>query len=360
MSKVKFIVDNRNDSSITPDVIKSGIQLNEQLISQQGNKSISAMDLLNRQIKNIPCLIEPFLQKVGLACIAGSSDTGKSSFLRYLCMCIVSGESDFLGFSIRAERKRAIYVSTEDDETAVAYLLNKQNRDLQALSSSVQELRFIFDTENLLRTLDDELTKAPADIVCIDAFTDLYGRSMNESNQVRAFLNDYSQLAQKHQCLMLFLHHCGKRSEELEPSKHNLLGSQAFEAKMRLVMELRSDIIDASLKHLCIVKGNYLPAEYKNESYQLRFTENMTFINTGERMPFDNLVKTGDCGIQKYEHVKRYLDDGHSYSQAAERFGFANKSSIARLVKRHEMNGVAISLHDATESNGEKQRQENE
>ena len=266
---------------------------------------------MSSQIEQIPCLIEPILSKTGLACIAGSSDTGKSSFLRYLCMRVVSGKSDFLGFPIHAEHKRAIYVSTEDDETAIRVLLHKQNEDLREEVTNLDGLRFVFETENLLQNLDEVLTRYPADLVCIDAFTDIYRKSMIESNQIRCFLQDYSQLGQKHQCLMLFLHHCGKRTEDYMPSKNNLLGSQAFEAKMRLVMELRNDKADNTVKHLCIVKGNYLPADHKNESYCLLFTNNMTFVNTGERIPFEKLIKTasdrmpdfGQAGEDR-EHLK--------------------------------------------------------
>ena len=300
------------------------------------SKGVSAMDLLNRKIKSIPCLVEPFLQKTGLAAIAGSSDAGKSCFLRHLCTCVVSGKSDFLGFPIHAEHKRAIYVSTEDDETAIAYLLHKQNEDMQLEPNQLQEFQFIFDTEDVLQTLDESLSKHPADIVCIDAFTDLYCRSMNEANQVRGFLNGYSQLAQKHQCLILFLHHCGKRTEELVPSKNHLLGSQSFEAKMRLVLELRSDVADKNLKHLCIVKGNYLPASAKNESFQLQFTENMTFIDTGERIPIENLAKANDGGRQRYERIKEYQSQGFSMSEIAEKVGFKSKGSVSKIIQKFE------------------------
>ena len=40
--------------------------------------------LLNQNIKEIPTLLEPLLPKSGLVCLAGSSDTGKSAFLRQL------------------------------------------------------------------------------------------------------------------------------------------------------------------------------------------------------------------------------------------------------------------------------------
>ena len=350
------------DSRINPVAIVADVAKHvEKAAELKQGKSISAMDLLNRRIENIPCLVDPFLQKVGLACIAGSSDTGKSSLLRYLCMCIVSGETDFLGFNIQAKHKRAIYVSTEDDETAIAYLLNKQNRDMQVDPSMTQELRFIFDTDNLLQALDKLLSESPADIVCIDAFTDLYGRSMNESNQVRTFLNEYSQLAQKHQCLIMFLHHCGKRTEDGEPSKHNLLGSQAIEAKMRLVMELRNDITDTDLKHLCIVKGNYLPAEYKKESYQLRFTENMTFINTGERVPFENLSKVEDAGKQKYDLIKMYQTQGYTTGEIAEKVGYKSKGSVSKIIRKFENKaGVSVSFPQETEETTMETKREND
>ena len=342
---------------ITPDAIKDEVERLATAQPTETGKTISATDLLNRKIEAIPCLVEPFLQKVGLACIAGSSDTGKSSFLRYLCMRVVSGQSDFLGFTINAEHKRAIYVSTEDDETAIAYLLYKQNKDLQVNPSNLQGLEFLFDTETLLQTLDEALTASPADVVCVDAFSDLYGRSMNEANQVRGFLNEYSQLAQKHKCLIIFLHHCGKRTEDGEPSKHNLLGSQAFEAKMRLVMELRSDVVEADLKHLCIVKGNYLPAEYKNESYKLRFSENMTFENTGERVSFESLARESDTERQKYNQIKVYQSQGLSMGQIAKKIGYSNKSSVSRLLRKFETGDVATPLHEATESNEAKQQE---
>jgi RecA-family ATPase len=343
-------------NEITPAAAKADMKqhiakLENQSEQKQNKLYYTATELLNRNIEYIPCLVEPMLQKVGLAAIAGSSDTGKSAFLRYLCLCVTAGMSDFLGFKINATHKSAIYVSTEDDETATSYLLNKQNRDIQLQSDKVQRLRFLFDTANLLEALDRMLTEQPADIVCIDAFTDIYGRSMNESNQMRCFLNEYSQLAQKHHCLMMFLHHTGKRTEDLAPSKHNLLGSQAFEAKMRLVIELRSDTLDDTLKQMCIVKGNYLPAGAKQESYQLRFTSNMTFENTGIRVPFSEL--TTDTEKEKYQRVRELKSRGYTYDEIARETGYANKSSISRLLKKHEDSTVADPLLEQQKSNSQ-------
>lgn len=259
----------------------------------------NAKELIDRKIEKIPCLVDPIFPKVGVCAIGGASDTGKSSFLRQLAIEITIGNEYFLGFKLDSEHKKAIYVSTEDDDRAVSFLLTQYNREKKIESNCYEGLKFIFQTNKLRETLESILTESPVDLIVIDAFTDLYGNSMNDSNQVRTFLNKYSQLAQKHKCLIIFLHHTGKRTEQFAPSKHNLLGSQGFEAKMRLVIELRTDNHDLSKRHLCIVKGNYLPSEYKSQSFVLLFDENLNFKMTNERVPFERLVSSNKSDVRK-------------------------------------------------------------
>ena len=297
---------------------------------------ITGETLLNKGVSEVPTLLEPLLPKSGLVCIAGSSDTGKSAFLRQLAMAVSAGLDSFLGMSLHTEHRSAIYVSTEDDETASAYLVGRQNGDLQLEAQSLRGLRFIFDSEDVIADLDKCLADQPADLVVVDCFSDLYTGSMNEGNQVRQFLVKYSLLACKHKCLIMFLHHCGKRTEMFAPSKHNLLGSQAFEAKMRLVLELRTDLRDVNYKHLCCVKGNYLSADYKSESIKLMFSEHLTFAETGERVPFEELVPVDTEREAKYKLAKQLKEEGLTYEQIAKQLGYTDKSSVTKLIQRFE------------------------
>ena len=141
--------------------------------------------LLNRNVQEIPSLLDPLLPKVGLACLAGSSDTGKSAFLRQFSMCVAAGLPSFLGMKLNVEHRSAIYVSTEDDETANAYLMVRQNQQLSLQPSELGGLRFLFDSEKVVEELDKRLSAKPADLVIVDCFSDQYMGSMNESNQVR-------------------------------------------------------------------------------------------------------------------------------------------------------------------------------
>lgn len=105
---------------------------------------------------------------------------------------------------------------------------------------------------------------------------------------------------------------------------------------MRLVLELRSDVADKTAKHLCCVKGNYLPAEYKAESVKLRFTAHLTFKDSGERVPFECLVPKDANREAKYLRAIQLRDEGHTYEEIAQEIGYKEKSGVAKLIQRHE------------------------
>jgi len=315
---------------MNPEIEAINRIINNNLPSNVYDGVFNAADLINRQIEAIPCLLEPILPKVGLVGLAGSSDTGKSAFLRQLAVSVCAGDNEFLGWHIKPEHKRAIYVSTEDDDLAISFLLNRLNKEKRLEPEQYSGLQFVFETGDLLTKMENLLTIAPVDLIIIDAFSDLYGRSMNDSNQVRTFLNEYSQLAQKHRCLVIFLHHTGKRTEDLPPSKHNLLGSQGFEAKMRLVIELRNDHNEADKRHLCIVKANYLPKEYKTESFILSFNENLIFSKTNERRIFDELRPENKTDLKNA--VKKLEIDGLTQAEIAKKMKIS-QTTVSRYLR---------------------------
>ena len=59
---------------------------------------------------------------------------------------------------------------------------------------------------------------------------------------------------------------------------------------MRLVIEVRLDSKETDLRHLCIVKGNYLPQDEKMSSHVVKMDDNFVFTDTGDRVPFEELT----------------------------------------------------------------------
>jgi KaiC/GvpD/RAD55 family RecA-like ATPase len=297
---------------------------------------VNGYDMLSTTTMQMDYLLSPLLPRVGVAALVGSSDSGKSTLLRGLAMAVSSGARRYLGFELLPKHHSAIYVSTEDDAAAIGALMQRQLEELCTPKEAYATLDFIFDTDNLITNLEAMLEDRPRDLVIVDAFADLYTGPMNENNRVRSYLNQFSQLAAKHDTLFIFLHHTGKRTEVLAPSKHNAIGSQGFEAKMRLMMELRPDPERHDIRHLCIVKGNYLPQEYKHDSFELRFTDALNFEATGERVPFA-MLKERDTDLDSRAELARTMrSEGKTLQQIADALGYKNRSSITQILKRGE------------------------
>jgi hypothetical protein len=106
------------------------------------------------------------------------------------------------------------------------------------------------------------------------------------------------------------------------------------------MIELRPDPERHDLRHLCIVKGNYLADEYKHDSFVLRFTEGLNFEATGERVPF-GLLKERDPERESEEQervelIRTMRDEGKSYAQIAESLGYKSKSTVLQILKRQK------------------------
>ncbi len=250
----------------------------------------TAKDLLELEVTEIPMLVEGLIQETGLVGLTGSSDVAKSTLLRQLSLSIARGDDEFIGFPLNTRSNKVVYVSTEDVMQDLAFLVRRQLENPSEIEDCWDNLTFITDSYNLLEKLEELLEEQSPDCVIIDCFTDIFTGDMNMASRIRPLLNRFKNLSQRYGTLFIMLNHVGKGKERNRPSKHNSLGSQAFEAKMRMLAELRRDPSDSSIRHLCIVKGNYIADEEKNRSYVLNFdTERLWFENTGRRVHFDDL-----------------------------------------------------------------------
>jgi RecA-family ATPase len=265
---------------------------------------VTGETLLNMNIKEQDFLIEGIIPRTGVVGLGGSSDTGKSSFLRQLAVHITTGKDEFLDFKLKPKYNNVIYLSTEDDEYSISNLLQKQNEENNK-SELFKGLRYMFDSYKILEKLEAMLIDHPADCIIIDTFTDFFDGDMNSTNKVRSFINNFVNVAKRYECLIIFLHHTTKNSDKNAPSKHNFNGSQGFEAKMRLLIELRKDQTDKHKRHMCIVKGNYLSENLKEKSYVLHFSENQIFTMTTKRVSFELLGRNERLINQKLDRDQR-------------------------------------------------------
>ena len=174
---------------------------------------------------------------------------------------------------------------------------------MNGLGQTVKEnLRFIFadtmEQEEILKSLDEELTIAPADLVVVDSFGDIFkGGDSNNNMAMRNTVKTFDKIAKKHNCLILFVHHINKGAYRQAPGQEHIQGGAGLMQKVRLGIQLSEG--DNNTRYFTVVKGNYCPKEYKQNSIVLDFSED-TFIfqNTGK------LIPTNELGTQPNEDKK--------------------------------------------------------
>lgn len=236
-------------------------------------------------------LMEPIFPQKGSAVLAGKPDTGKSQFARQLCIQIALGLQDFIDFKINPVHNKAVYVATEDNLEATRFLLNKQMTGLG--KEAKENLRFMFadtmEQEEILSELDKALTAEPVDLVVIDSFGDIFkGGDSNNNMAMRNTVKTFDKIAKIHNCLILFVHHINKGAYRIAPGQEHIQGGAGLVQKVRLAIQLSEG--EGNTRYFTVVKGNYCPKEYKQNSLELNFSEEtFLFTNTGRMIPTNEL-----------------------------------------------------------------------
>lgn len=304
----------------------------------EDKRRFTAWELMNQPLQEQDCLLDPILPRVGLVSLVGSSDTGKSMLLRQFAIDIVSHRTRFLAWALKANHFSVAMIVTEDGQSDSGYLLNKQASGMP--EEYGKRLTISFAPENALEEAGFLLSEQKRDVLVVDAWGDVAGIDTKDNGKVRIVLNEWHKLAIKYQCLIIFLHHTGKSTDTRAPSKHNTIGAQSFEAKMRCLVELRKDQNDENRRHFCIVKGNLLSQEYKSQSYVLDFnTDTFRFTYADERTPIDELayndipqVREKKTTPENYARAIQLQKEGHTLDSIAKQLNLANRGAVSKLL----------------------------
>ncbi len=248
-------------------------------------------------------LVDNLIPSGQLTALVAPSDVGKSILCRQLAVSTVLKDDSFLGLKLTTKGRQVIYVSTEDmdyewKEKMQKYPLTKP--ELEKVSDKMLLItNFGGSGIDLCKLLEQEVQNNPTELIVIDVLTDIFTGELNSSVAIRTFLKPFKQLAALHDTAILFVHHVSKKGEQTgQHHKQNVLGSQAIEATMRSVLELRKDPDSSDHRILKITKGNYVPENVKKQSLKLFLTDKLVY----ERR------FGGSSSVEKEEITKRVFE----------------------------------------------------
>ena len=240
----------------------------------------------------IQYLWAPYFPRPSLCAITGPSDCGKSTILKQFALAIVTRQTEFLGLPLHAVHGRVCYVATEDEQTATWRVLHKQIQG-SGMNPADDSLVFVFDPEQL-----EEYLKEKGDVldaVIVDTLGDTLVGNPNNLIDVRNNLRKYSEIARKYNLCIVFVHHNVKNSEKSDADKNKMNGSQALEARLRCVLDLRLGRQNNE-RELTVVKCNHLPQDQKNVPHVLELhPEHLLFTYKGQA------IATGASSGSRYD-----------------------------------------------------------
>lgn len=249
---------------------------------------VSGKTLFESPVPDNPMLWGHFLPKIGIAILAGGSDCGKSSLMRQLSGAIVFEEKEFLGIRLDASHKSVIYVSSEDTEDDIKRIMKREHLEGRN-GDQYNSIHYIFDIEKIEENIEKLLQICQVDCVILDSLNDFIRGDANNAFFARRFLESIRIMVMKYRCLFVLIHHYRKSAPDTNPSKNDVLGSQSFEAKARVVISMEKDGNNSNERFLRITKGNYVSDELKSKVLRICPDKNFVFKSVGEL-----LVSKGD------------------------------------------------------------------
>ena len=251
----------------------------------------------------------------GTVCaITGPSDCGKSTLMKQFALAITSRQTTFLGKPLSVVHGRVCYLSTEDEQIGTWRVLEKQMEGSAMHPLKDDSLIFIFDFEQLIEYIKEHGNTL--DCVIIDTFPDTFAGNPNNLVDVRSNVKKFSDIARQYNLTVVLVHHNVKNSEKGEPDKNKMNGSQALEAKLRCVLELRLGRVNSNERLLTVIKCNHLPQEQKNIPQILELNgEHLLFTHTGEQRGSVSTSSTARFDREVWiQRMLRCKEKGMSYS----------------------------------------------
>ena len=93
---------------------------------------------------------------------------------------------------------------------------------------------------------------------------------------------------------------------------------------------------------------------FLRQGFKERFDEqNFTFTNTGERTPFELLVKQSesDNGKSKFEQAEELKNKGYTHEQIAKQLGYGSKGTVSKLFDKAEKMGWKKGVSNVSNGN---------
>jgi ABC-type dipeptide/oligopeptide/nickel transport system ATPase component len=186
-------------------------------------KAINLADVFCKDLEPVPWILEGWMARREVICLAGESSVGKSMLAMQLALCLVSGRK-FLGeIEVQGAPYRVLYVDEENNARLVEHRLRKVARGLEIKLGDLVNDRLMYVSGNDLNFDNgsnlDAFRKTVAgfrpDVIVLDSLVRFHGQEENSNMAMASFFSRViKKTAIDYDAGFVILHHLSKPSKE--------------------------------------------------------------------------------------------------------------------------------------------------
>jgi RecA-family ATPase len=281
-------------------------------------ESITADELLKKEIPKIEYLVEGIVPKAGLVYCFGPPGSFKTNFLLYLAMKGALGENIF-DFEVK-NKFRTLWLDEENRDIGMKDKIYKisngigiENGDLKNINILLSE-GFNILNKIALDNLDYYINQHKPDLVVIDSIAKVFPLSERNEGDVRKIYTFLRPFITKYKLTFIIIHHSRKKGfMQFSRDMEDISGSREFAAMADSIL-----LIDE------MKNGSYMMKQVKNRYSQKVYTEN--FEVTGD----DDMMKVIYTGKAKDKYLAKALEVKYSIEKWV-------KDNDIKMFKRKEV-----------------------
>ena len=230
-------------------------------IAAEGVKDFSGVE-----IKETEYLFFPWFPRGKLISVQGDTGASKSTFM-YAVGAIVSTGAALLGVPCE-DPGNVMFITNEDTESDILLGFLDAGGDQSKLRRMERDLIAHLDfSEGGTEILDCAIEQNNLKLVVLDPLQAFLRGDMNKANDTRPQLARLMDIAEKHNCCIVFIQHQGK--DTTKSSLHRGVGSVDIGAATRSMLQAVIDPQDDNLRIVFTVKNN--TASFYDVSKAIRY-----------------------------------------------------------------------------------------
>ena len=229
MAKIVKGKTNLNGGDVT-EFLQNGGKIDDEKVSKIN--ILYGLDIFNATYDPVEWVIQDLFPMRAKTIAVGDFEAGKSYFTLGAALSIASGKTEYLGFTIKKQRK-VLYVDLENGHQETIKRVHKLSKghgiDIEMCRDTFGLLTKPGDFEDVFPMIEAQVEVFCPDVIIIDNLYQLSGSSnIADADKIKPLLTRIENLRSQKESAIILVHHFNKNTQEQGLTEERMAGSSVI------------------------------------------------------------------------------------------------------------------------------------